>query len=69
MRFLAIIDKYSECKVQEANVPRFDITVAGEINLDLILYGLPQSIPMEREILAENFEFALGNSSAILAQY
>jgi sugar/nucleoside kinase (ribokinase family) len=45
----------------------FDITIAGEINLDLILYGLPKDIPVEREILASGFEFTLGSSSAILA--
>ena len=46
---------------------RFDITVAGEVNLDLILYGLEESIPLDREILASNFEMTLGSSSAILA--
>jgi sugar/nucleoside kinase (ribokinase family) len=45
----------------------FDITIAGEINLDLILYGLPQSMPVERELLATNFQMTLGSSSAILA--
>jgi sugar/nucleoside kinase (ribokinase family) len=45
----------------------FDITIAGEINLDLILYGLPQSMPVERELLASHFEVTLGSSSAILA--
>jgi sugar/nucleoside kinase (ribokinase family) len=45
----------------------FDITIAGEINLDLILYGLPQSMPVERELLASNFQMTLGSSSAILA--
>lgn len=48
-------------------MPSFDITLAGEINLDLILYGLPQSLPTERELLARDFEFTLGSSSAILA--
>ncbi|MGI8772514.1 MAG: carbohydrate kinase family protein [Acidobacteriaceae bacterium] len=46
---------------------RFDITIAGEINLDLILYGLPEQMPLERELLASGFEIALGSSSAILA--
>jgi len=46
---------------------RFDLTIAGEVNLDLILYGLPEAIPLEREILASNFELTLGSSSAILA--
>jgi sugar/nucleoside kinase (ribokinase family) len=44
-----------------------DITIAGEINLDLILYGLPESMPVERELLASNFQITLGSSSAILA--
>jgi sugar/nucleoside kinase (ribokinase family) len=46
---------------------RFDVTIAGEINLDLILYGLPEEIPVEREILANDFRVTLGSSSAILA--
>ena len=44
-----------------------DITIAGEINLDLILYGLPREIPAEREVLATGFQATLGSSSAILA--
>ena len=46
---------------------KFDITIAGEINLDLILYGLPRNLPLERELLATGFEATLGSSSAILA--
>lgn len=45
----------------------FDVTIAGEINLDLILYGLPQDMPVERELLATGFQPTLGGSSAILA--
>ncbi len=45
----------------------FDLTIAGEVNLDLILYGFDQNIPVDREILATNFEMTLGSSSAILA--
>ena len=45
----------------------FDISIAGEINLDLVLYGLPEAIPLEREILATDFQVTLGSSSAILA--
>jgi sugar/nucleoside kinase (ribokinase family) len=48
-------------------MPKFDITIAGEVNLDLILYGLEEAIPVDREILASNFEMTLGSSSAILA--
>jgi sugar/nucleoside kinase (ribokinase family) len=44
-----------------------DVSIAGEINLDMILYGLPKDIPLERELLATNFEVTLGSSSAILA--
>lgn len=45
----------------------FDVTIAGEINLDLILYGLPSAMPVERELLASDFQATLGSSSAILA--
>ncbi|MHB8218485.1 MAG: carbohydrate kinase family protein [Candidatus Sulfotelmatobacter sp.] len=46
---------------------KFDITIAGEINLDLILYGLPETMPTDRELLASGFAITLGSSSAILA--
>jgi sugar/nucleoside kinase (ribokinase family) len=45
----------------------FDLTIAGEVNLDLILYGLQETLLVDREILASNFEMTLGSSSAILA--
>jgi sugar/nucleoside kinase (ribokinase family) len=48
-------------------LPNFDITIAGEINLDLILYGLPSELPLEQEILASGLEVTLGSSSAITA--
>ncbi|HEY3927064.1 MAG TPA: carbohydrate kinase family protein [Candidatus Koribacter sp.] len=44
-----------------------DIAIVGEINLDLILYGLPQEMPVERELLGSDFRMTLGSSSAILA--
>lgn len=47
--------------------PRFDVTIAGELNLDLILYGLPAELPPERELLADNMALTLGSSSAIVA--
>jgi sugar/nucleoside kinase (ribokinase family) len=50
-----------------AATPRFDVTVAGELNLDLILYGLPQGLPPERELLANRLTLTLGSSSAIFA--
>jgi sugar/nucleoside kinase (ribokinase family) len=48
-------------------VAKFDIAIVGEINLDLILYGLPQEMPVERELLASGLAVTLGSSSAILA--
>ena len=50
----------------EAGKP-FDITIAGETNLDLILYGLPEELPAERELLGSEFKITLGGSSSILA--
>jgi sugar/nucleoside kinase (ribokinase family) len=46
---------------------KLDIAIVGEINLDLILYGLPEQMPTERELLARDFAITLGSSSAILA--
>jgi sugar/nucleoside kinase (ribokinase family) len=48
-------------------MPRFDVTIAGEVNLDLILYGVPEELPRERELLADRMMLTLGASSAILA--
>jgi len=46
---------------------RFDVTLAGEFNLDLLLYGLPEELPVERELLADRAEMVLGGSPAITA--
>lgn len=46
---------------------KFDVTFAGEINLDLVLYGTPQELPTERELLANQSLLTLGSSSAICA--
>ena len=46
---------------------RFDISVLGELNCDLILYGLPPVLEPEREHLANDFALTLGSSSAIFA--
>jgi sugar/nucleoside kinase (ribokinase family) len=45
----------------------FDVSVIGELNLDLILYGLPQTLALEREHLATDLSVTLGSSSAIFA--
>jgi sugar/nucleoside kinase (ribokinase family) len=48
-------------------MPQFDVTIAGELNLDLILYGLPEELTPERELIANEMMLTLGSSSAILA--
>jgi sugar/nucleoside kinase (ribokinase family) len=48
-------------------MPERDLIIAGEVNLDLILYGLPDALPLNRELLASGFRMTLGSSSAILA--
>jgi sugar/nucleoside kinase (ribokinase family) len=46
---------------------QFDVTVVGELNLDLILYGLPDELESEKELLANDLALTLGSSSAIFA--
>lgn len=46
---------------------KFDITLVGEFNLDLLLYGLPEALPLERELLADRMSISLGGSPAITA--
>jgi sugar/nucleoside kinase (ribokinase family) len=53
--------------MSEPSSKPFDVAIAGEINLDLILYGLPEQMPVERELLASDFRITLGSSSAIVA--
>lgn len=48
-------------------VASFDVSVIGELNLDLILYGLPPALTLEREHLASDLSITLGSSSAIFA--
>jgi sugar/nucleoside kinase (ribokinase family) len=48
-------------------MPTFDITIAGELNLDLILYGVPEELAREREYLTSDMMLTLGGSSSILA--
>lgn len=45
----------------------FDVSVIGELNLDLIFYGLPQELELEHEHLAKDLSITLGSSSAIFA--
>ncbi|MGA7921044.1 MAG: carbohydrate kinase family protein [Candidatus Acidiferrales bacterium] len=44
-----------------------DVCVVGEINPDLILYGLPPQLKPEEETLIDGFRLTLGSSSAIFA--
>lgn len=46
---------------------RIDVAIVGEINPDMIVYGLPRELPEEREVLASGFTLTLGSSSAIVA--
>lgn len=44
-----------------------EVCVVGEINCDLIFYGLPAKPEPEKEALAQSFRLTLGSSSAIFA--
>jgi sugar/nucleoside kinase (ribokinase family) len=46
---------------------RFDVTLVGEANLDLVLYGLPGDLPTDRELVANDIALTLGGSPAITA--
>jgi sugar/nucleoside kinase (ribokinase family) len=46
---------------------QFDVTLAGEITMDLLLYGLPEELPVERELVANHMALTLGGSPAITA--
>lgn len=48
-------------------MPQFDVTIAGELNLDILLYGLPTELAPERELLASDMVITLGGSSTIVA--
>lgn len=49
------------------NTKLFDLAIASELNMELILYGLPLVMPTERDLLGTGFTATLGSSSAILA--
>ncbi len=46
---------------------RPDVCVAGELNPDLILYGVPRDPKPDHEYLVDGFRLTLGSSSAIFA--
>jgi hypothetical protein len=41
-------------------MPMLDVCVIGEINLDVILYGLPKELVLDRELLANGLALTLG---------
>ena len=46
---------------------KFDVSVIGELNLDLIMSGLPPELTLEREHLGTGLSITLGSSTAIFA--
>jgi sugar/nucleoside kinase (ribokinase family) len=48
-------------------MPQLDVCVIGEVNLDLVLYGLPRDLTLDREHLADKMALTLGSSSGIFA--
>jgi sugar/nucleoside kinase (ribokinase family) len=44
---------------------RFDITVVGDSCVDLLMYGLSEELPCERELLATDMAIRIGGSGAI----
>ncbi|MGB7549095.1 MAG: carbohydrate kinase family protein [Terracidiphilus sp.] len=56
-----------DIKAREDTAWRPEVSIVGELNPDLIVYGLPRELPEEREILASGFTLTLGSSSAIFA--
>ncbi len=45
----------------------FDFTLVGDANIDIMLYGLPEVLTPERELLATDMSILLGGSAAITA--
>src|SRR5262245_23298215 len=46
---------------------KFDVLVAGELNVDLIMSGIQKFPELEKEIMADEMLLTLGSSSAIFA--
>jgi len=57
----------SQTAAESEGTTRFDVTLVGEFNVDLLLYGLPEELPVERELLAHSARMVLGGSPAITA--
>jgi sugar/nucleoside kinase (ribokinase family) len=61
------MDSFRTPNAPAEGVTQLDVVIAGEANLDLLLYGLPETLPLERELLASGMRLVLGGSSAITA--
>jgi sugar/nucleoside kinase (ribokinase family) len=46
---------------------RFDVTLVGDNCTDLLMYGLPEELPCERELLATDMAIRIGGSGTITA--
>lgn len=46
---------------------RFDVTLVGDTCMDILMYGLPEELPCERELLASDMAIRIGGSGAITA--
>jgi len=46
---------------------RIDVTLVGDANFDIILYGLPEELTPKRKLLASEMQIHLGGSAAITA--
>jgi sugar/nucleoside kinase (ribokinase family) len=57
----------SDSTPQDQASRRFDVTLVGDTNLDLLLYGLPEELPCEDELLANEMAVRVGGSGAITA--
>ncbi len=44
-----------------------DITLAGDTAIDLLLFGLPEDLPPERELPVDHMGVVVGGSAAITA--
>jgi sugar/nucleoside kinase (ribokinase family) len=67
-RFAKKPESRSSSRLNVAQPPQtFDVSVVGELNLDIILSGLPDILELDREHLATAMNVTLGSSSAIFA--
>lgn len=46
---------------------KLDVLVVGELNVDLLMYGIPGAPELGKEILADRMTLTMGSSSAIFA--